>query len=113
MTPSQIEQYRPGFEAWWRRRFPCRSMGCDRTVAAFEAWIASKADRQVVTEERNRIADALDFEASVCPCEEDAAVIRSCANLVRADFSYEQAEANEAAALNPVIAPVDGMEGGK
>ena len=42
--------------------------------------------------ERERIAMALDSEADVIPCEEDALVFRSCAKLVRADFSYEDAE---------------------
>jgi len=42
--------------------------------------------------ERERIAIALDSEADVIPCEEDASVVRSCAKLVRADFSYEDAE---------------------
>lgn len=45
-----------------------------------------------VTAERDRIAEALDYEASVTPCAEDAVVVRDCARLVRADFSYEEAE---------------------
>jgi hypothetical protein len=49
---------------------------------------------------RESIAASLDYEASVCPCEEDANVIRSCATLVRADFSYERAEEIDSA-LNP------------
>lgn len=41
---------------------------------------------------RAQIASALDYEASVCPCAEDAVVIRDCAKLIRADFSYDRAE---------------------
>lgn len=43
-------------------------------------------------EERERIAAALDDEAGSLPCVEDAAVMRSSAQLVRADFSYDEAE---------------------
>jgi hypothetical protein len=42
--------------------------------------------------ERARIADALDHEAEVTPCDEDAKVVRDCAQLVRANFSYRAAE---------------------
>ena len=42
-------------------------------------------------EERERVAQALDDEAASTPCEEDAMVTRSCAKLVRADFSYAKA----------------------
>ncbi len=47
---------------------------------------------QATNHEKERIAQALDYEASVTPCEEDAVVTRNCARLVRADFSYEAAE---------------------
>lgn len=111
MTPEQIEAQRPAFEAWAMANLPGYTLVrewrggkgryYDRLAEwAFQGWLAAKADQIEVTEERNRIADALDHEASVCPCAEDAVVIRDCAKLVRADFSYEQAEANEAAALN-------------
>lgn len=42
-------------------------------------------------EEREQIARALEYEASVMPCDEDAAVTRGNAALVRANFSYAQA----------------------
>lgn len=42
--------------------------------------------------ERERIADALEAEADSIACIEDAMVTRSTAKLVRADFSYEEAE---------------------
>lgn len=45
-----------------------------------------------IAAERERIAAALDEEAETTPCAEDAAVVRDCARLVRADFSYEAAE---------------------
>ena len=42
--------------------------------------------------EKDRIASAIDYEASVTPCHEDAVVVRDTAMLVRADFSYDEAE---------------------
>ena len=42
--------------------------------------------------ERERIAVAIDDEADLCPCAEDAVVLRDTARLVRADFSCEEAE---------------------
>lgn len=45
-----------------------------------------------IANERERIAAAIEHEADVCPCGEDAAVLRSTAALVRADFSYDDAE---------------------
>jgi hypothetical protein len=48
--------------------------------------------------ERERIANCLEGEADLSPCKEDAAVLRSTAFLVRADFSYEEAERLETAA---------------
>ena len=47
---------------------------------------------QIILEERERIASALDYEASTIPCTEDAMVTRSNARLIRANFSYEDAE---------------------
>lgn len=59
---------------------------------------------EAVAVERERIAVALDSEGDVCPCAEDAIVIRDCARLVRADFSYEDADTladdEDAAALS-------------
>lgn len=48
--------------------------------------------RFIRMKERERIAAALDEEADVIPCAEDAMVTRSNARLVRADFSYEDAD---------------------
>jgi hypothetical protein len=50
------------------------------------------AIREAVDAERARIIQGLKDEADVLPCAEDAAVIQSCAELVRADFSYDEAE---------------------
>jgi hypothetical protein len=47
---------------------------------------------QAADHEKERIAQALEYEASVTPCSEDAMVTRSNATLIRADFSYEDAE---------------------
>lgn len=49
--------------------------------------------KEAVVAERERIAAALDNEADMTPCAEDAMVVRNCANLVRADFDHERAEA--------------------
>lgn len=51
-----------------------------------------KALRAQLTGERERIADALDEEADLTPCDEDAEVTRSNARLVRANFDYEEAD---------------------
>jgi hypothetical protein len=45
-----------------------------------------------ILKERERIAKALDDEADCTGCDEDAVVVRDCARLVRADFSYDEAE---------------------
>ncbi|SCM79906.1 hypothetical protein KL86PLE_90701 [uncultured Pleomorphomonas sp.] len=45
-----------------------------------------------IAAERERIAACLDEEAGLIPCTEDAMVTRSDARLVRADFSYEEAD---------------------
>lgn len=50
----------------------------------------------VEAETRERIAAALDEEADLIPCAEDAMVTRSNARLIRANFSYEDAERLEA-----------------
>ena len=52
----------------------------------------SDALREAVEAERERIAVALEAEADLLPCAEDAAVTRSNAALIRADFSYEDAD---------------------
>ena len=48
--------------------------------------------REPIEAERERIAVALETEADLLPCAEDAAVTRSNAALIRADFSYEDAD---------------------
>lgn len=67
---------------------------------------ADDALREAVEAERERIAVALEAEADLLPCAEDAAVTRSNAALIRADFSYEDADR---AALTPASA----QEGGE
>ena len=49
-------------------------------------------EEQIRANERERIAKALDDEANVIPCQEDALVTRSCARLVRANFRYDEAD---------------------
>lgn len=49
-------------------------------------------EQEIRDDERARIAAALDDEAEATPCREDAMVVRDCARLVRARFSYDQAE---------------------
>ena len=53
------------------------------TLADHEARVAA---------ERERIIAALREEASVCACYEDQVVIEDCADLIEADFSYEDCE---------------------
>ena len=60
--------------------------------------------REALEAERERIAVALEAEADLLPCAEDAAVTRSNAALIRADFSYEDADR---AALTPTPAEVE------
>ena len=49
-----------------------------------------------VQDERERIAGELGNEADLNPCTEDSAVIRGCAQLVKANFSHDAAEALDA-----------------
>lgn len=56
-----------------------------------EEAIARAIDNAIIAE-RERIADLLEDEADTTPCLEDAMVTRSNAHLIRADFSYEEAE---------------------
>ena len=58
----------------------------DQTTQRLRAFV-----RKVRRLERDRIARALEHEASITPCDEDAHVIRSDAALVRAGFSYAAA----------------------
>ena len=53
---------------------------------------------EAIKAERDRIANYLEAEADLAPCKEDGEVYRSAAWLVRADFSYEEAERLEVAA---------------
>lgn len=55
---------------------------------------------RAVAAERARIANRLAEEAELSPCADDGSVYRSAAWLVRADFSYEEAERLETAAEN-------------
>jgi hypothetical protein len=54
--------------------------------------------KEAVVAERERIATQLMAEAENSPCREDASVLRSAAWLVRANFSYDEAERLEVAA---------------
>lgn len=68
------------------------------TVAALADLADAQAQENEALEaalrgERERIASALDAEADTTPCPEDAAVVRGCARLIRADFSYDAADA--------------------
>ena len=78
--------------------------GCQRNPVACDAAALIRAQaaeiaahpaalQEARNAERERIAIALDEEANTTPCEEDAKVVRDCARLVRADFSYDAAEA--------------------
>ena len=66
--------------ARFRENLPAVAAACAQLVAVSRI------------EERERIAAAIESEANVCPCEEDAKVLRETATLVRANFSYEDAE---------------------
>lgn len=79
----------------------CTGKECETEAQAIAAWNrrASQAApapsdglREAVEAERERIAVALETEADILPCAEDAAVTRSNAALIRADFSYEDAD---------------------
>lgn len=48
--------------------------------------------RQAVEAERGRIISALRCEADVIPCSEDAMVTEGCADLIEANFCYDEAE---------------------
>ena len=61
----------------------------DLLVSSFQA---------AINDERDRIVGGLFDEAANSPCREDASVLRSAAFLVRADFSYDEAERLEVAA---------------
>ena len=88
--------------------------------ALYDAYISgdlitrAEADAMVAAE-RERIIAALREEASVCPCDEDQVVIADCADLIEADFSYDDCEklkvAREAAAIRAAQpAPAKGGE---
>ena len=65
----------------------------DGAAEAFAELTALRTKLETVeAETRERIAAALDEEADLIPCAEDAMVTRSNARLVRANFSYEEAE---------------------
>ena len=54
--------------------------------------VIAKAIHDAVMAERERIVACLLEEAELTPCGEDAMVTRSNAFLIKADFSYEEAE---------------------
>ncbi len=56
---------------------------------------------ELVSAERERIATCLEEEADLIPCAEDAEVTRGNALLVRADFSYEEADRLEEISSGP------------
>jgi len=56
---------------------------------------------RAILAERERFAACLEEEADLTPCAEDAMVTRSNANLIRANFSYEDAERLSEAAHSP------------
>ncbi len=66
------------------------------TAAPQPAPVVGEVEAAVLAE-RERIASALDAEAETTPDPEDAKVVRDCALLVRADFSYDGAESLAAA----------------
>ncbi|BCH33199.1 hypothetical protein MesoLjLc_51290 [Mesorhizobium sp. L-8-10] len=75
------------------KRLPWSAETCIAIVADTMRRSEQKRQAQSMAEaERERIAQALDDEADTTPCMEDAKVVRDCARLVRADFSYEEAE---------------------
>lgn len=59
---------------------------------------AGKMVAPEILAERERIAAGLEYEADMSPCSEDASVLRGAAWLVRADFSYDDAERLQIAA---------------
>lgn len=59
---------------------------------AFTIGTIAKAINDAVMAERARIVARLLEEAELTPCGEDAMVIRSNAFLIKADFSYEEAD---------------------
>lgn len=72
---------------WWVMKETER-----RILSALTAGKPEQAVPSVAEAERERIAKALEEEADMTPCSEDAVVVRDCARLVRANFSYEDAE---------------------
>ena len=70
------------------------------TEYEFARALAAERERATLAE-RERISKALDDEADVIPCAEDAMVTRGNALLVRADFSYEEADRIEESSASP------------
>lgn len=64
----------------------------DPDLMRFGPLTESQTEKQIRADERERIAKALDAEADVIPCQEDAMITRSCARLVRTNFSYDDAD---------------------
>ncbi len=67
------------------------SQSSERIAAPPAEAIAAYVDH-IRRQERERIARAIEAEADMTACDEDAGVTRGLAWLVRADFSYEDAE---------------------
>lgn len=65
--------------------------GCSLSVAMSPGFLSALL-AAARAEERERIIQGLEDEAEATPCEEDAMVVADCALLVRADFSYDEAD---------------------
>ena len=85
----------------------CPKYGIGKRIEYIRADLARQDDTLVaaaVKAERDRIVEGLRYEAEVLPCEEDAAVIKGCADLICAGFSYEDAEKMKEARPAPTLA---------
>ncbi|TPW26839.1 hypothetical protein [Pararhizobium mangrovi] len=95
MTSETVEKCaKPRCGAMRRIGKPCTDWDCpQQTVNAREHRQILEAARQDIRREViEEVANSLDHEADVTPCAEDAVVVRDCARLVRAGFSYDEAE---------------------
>lgn len=98
---EQLERENANFRTWGIIEVAIRNPNVAEYMAHWEAR-TQKAEAEnealrtkletVEAETRERIAAALDEEVDLIPCAEDAMVTRSNARLVRANFSYEDAE---------------------
>jgi Lar family restriction alleviation protein len=89
---------RKGVTLWYVRCHGCGASGptARDERSALSAWNARATAQSEVDaaakRERERIIAALFQEAENTPCDEDAKVVRDCAELIRSDFSYEAVE---------------------